>query len=303
MDIQAFNDPIDELDIGSHKQNHLEGWRYGPKNLRTLKGYMTTYQDFTDMTPDEIMQKHFEKFLTSLFRVEKRAPISSFDKFKTLNLNSRLHFEQTAMQTLRISGELYIILSGNTLKNHTQALAVHKYCPALDKVYMIHEVDLGNVPIKVWPFKGTTWVQNGTSIFYFEIQNQAEEEKIVYNLKKYDLVTQVQTEIKTFTQELIFTLRHNGNRNPNYASGVLFANSNLENVSQNLNEHESQDQDTFINSLYVCITLEFFEDPKGETFSLELRKIGDFEKQMVAHQYPNSSEAVQTIFLHIDAKK
>lgn len=95
------------------------------------------------------------------------------------------------METIRLNGELYIILSGTIVNTHIQAISVHKFSPKESKIQMIHEVQLGNVPLKVWAYNAKSWVQNGTSIFYFEIDNQLGAEQIVYKLHKYDLVQQV----------------------------------------------------------------------------------------------------------------
>lgn len=98
---------------------------------------------------------------------------------------------------------------------------------------------------------------------------------------KYDLVQQIQTEIKSFTTELTFTTKNNGQQDPNHASSVLFSHSNLESQEFNLNEHESQDEEAFVNSQLVMITLEFYEDPRGERFMLNIRRIGNFDKMIV----------------------
>jgi hypothetical protein len=53
----------------------------------------------------------------------------------------------------------------------------------------------------------------------------------------------------------------------------------------------------------VCITLEFYEEPRGERQIIQMRSIGNFEKLIVEEYYPNNQEAVHTLFLYVEAQK
>ena len=80
------------------------------------------------------------------------------------------------METLRLNGDLYIILTGSVKETHVQALTIHKYSPESNKIEKIHQALLGNVPLKVWAYNAKSWTQNGSFIYYFEIENKFEEE-------------------------------------------------------------------------------------------------------------------------------
>ena len=76
---QKKENPIDNSDIGSHVQRHLEGWRFGPKNFSTLQGFLEIYKRYTGQEPTEILQSHFQTFLEEIFKIKEiEEPLCSF---------------------------------------------------------------------------------------------------------------------------------------------------------------------------------------------------------------------------------
>ena len=118
MEQQKKSNPIDPSDIGSHNQNHLEGWKFGPEKYLTLKDFMETYKTYKGRTPHEIQNAHFYEYLRKMYNDDIENPNCSFEIQRgyeqdfILKKPPKFVMVQTLMQTIRINGDLYIIVSG-----------------------------------------------------------------------------------------------------------------------------------------------------------------------------------------------
>jgi hypothetical protein len=110
MDKQAKEAPIVKLDDSQHNQDHLAGWKAGARDVSTLAEWREEAKDYDGCPENEILEKHFATYLkTRVFKLEERPRLTSFtDKNKPdINMIS------TSMETVRIGGCLYIIVSGH----------------------------------------------------------------------------------------------------------------------------------------------------------------------------------------------
>ena len=128
MDKQAKEAPIVKLDDVQHNQEHLAGWesKYGAREVSTLAQWREEVKGYDGWAEDKILEKHFATYLTTkVFKLKERPRISSFiDKIKP-----NIHMISTTMETVRIGGCFYFIISGHIPHTLQQAIQIHKYSP------------------------------------------------------------------------------------------------------------------------------------------------------------------------------
>lgn len=72
--MQGAKNPVNNKEIGVHFQQHLESWRYGPKEhlVGTMAKFMSKANNFKEMKQAEVLHKHYEQYMTGMFKINAK---------------------------------------------------------------------------------------------------------------------------------------------------------------------------------------------------------------------------------------
>ena len=97
---------------------------------------------------------------------------------------------------------------------------------------------------------------------------------------------------------MTYETKHNGEKDPNLTASVLFSHYDLDAIETNWNEHEKEeDEEKFINQQIITICQEYYREPQGERFMLELRQIGNFDNILVQEKHLDKRDGNRVLFL------
>ena len=106
MEKQGRERPVNDKDVGVHYQQHLEGWRYGPREslISTMKKFMSKANNFKEMKQEEVLHKHYEQYMTDMFRINAKGGRASkvLESIEIGDQDAAFVLQDTTMETLRL---------------------------------------------------------------------------------------------------------------------------------------------------------------------------------------------------------
>lgn len=162
MEKQGRERPVNDKDVGVHYQQHLEGWRYGPREslISTMKKFMSKANNFKEMKQEEVLHKHYEQYMTDMFRINAKGGRASkvLESIEIGDQDAALVLQDTTMETLRLENNYYIIITGTTEDTNIQGIQVHKYQPETQILELVHQVALSNQKLLCWTTFTNSWI-------------------------------------------------------------------------------------------------------------------------------------------------
>jgi len=87
--------------------------------------------NYADFKPAELLHKHYEEYMTAMFKIKAGSKKSKILESTTYEHFPKVQLQDTTMETLRIGGNYFIIITGVEKVNKIQYIQIHKYDPKL----------------------------------------------------------------------------------------------------------------------------------------------------------------------------